>query len=54
VVVEAEVLVGGREADQHRGVDLGSEQGCVEDAGEVEPLVADPDPRARVDAVDAK
>ena len=38
---------------EHRGVDFGGEHGGVEDADEVEPLPADPDPLARVDAVDA-
>ena len=53
VAVEAEVLLRGGVSDEHRGVDFGGEHGGVEDADEVEPLPADPDPLAGVDAVDA-
>ena len=52
MAVEAEVALGGREADEHGAVDLGGEQRRGEDAGEVEPLAAEPDPLAGVDAVD--
>ena len=46
MAVEAEVGLGGGEADEDGGVDVGGEHGGVEDAGDVEPLVADPDPLA--------
>ena len=51
--VEAEVGLRGGEADQDGGVDLRGEGGGVEDAREVEPLAADPDPLAGPDPVDA-
>ena len=54
VSVEAEVFLGGGVADNDGGVDGGGEHGRFEDAGEVEPLAADPDPFARVDVVDAE
>ena len=44
---------GGAEADQDRGVDLRGEGGGAQDAREVEPLAADPDPLAGPDPVDA-
>ena len=49
-----EVGLGGGEADQDGVVDLGGEHGRVEDAGDVEPHAADPDPLAGEDAVDAE
>ena len=52
MAVEAKIRLGGREPDEDRGVDLGGQDGRVEDAGDVEPLVVDPDPLAGVDAVD--
>ena len=54
VAVEAEVFLGRGEADEDGGVDVGGEHGRVEDAGDVEPLAADPDALAGVDAVDAE
>ena len=54
VAVEAEVGLGGGEADEHGAVDLGRERGRGEDAGDVEPHAAEPDPLAGVDAVDAE
>ena len=52
VAVEAEVVLGGREADEDRGVDVGGEHGGVQDAGYVEPHVVEPDPLAGEDPVD--
>src|SRR5207244_1401559 len=52
VTVEGEEALGGAEADEDGAVDLGREGGGREDAGEVEPLPAEPDPFPRVDAVD--
>jgi hypothetical protein len=52
VAVEAQVALGGGEADQHGVVDLGREPGRAKDAREVEPLAAEPDPLTRVAAVD--
>ena len=54
MAVEAEVLLCGGVADQDGGVDGGGEHGRFEDAGHVEPLAADPDAFAGVDAVDAE
>ena len=54
VAVEAQVFLGGGVADQDGGVDGGGEHGRFEDAGEVEPLAADPDAFVGVDAVDAE
>ena len=54
VAVEAEVGLGGGEADEHGAVDLGGERRRAEDAGDVEPLPAEPDALAGVDAVDAE
>ena len=42
MAVEAEVVLGGGEADEDRGVDVGGEHGGVQDAGHVEPLVVEP------------
>ena len=53
VPVEAEILLGGGKANQDRGVDPGSEGRGFEDAHEVEPHAADPDPLAGPDPVDA-
>src|SRR5260370_12320415 len=50
--VEVQVALGGGKADQDGGVDLGGEHGGLEDAGQVEPLAAEPDPLAGPDAVD--
>lgn len=52
--VETEVGLRGREADQHRRVDLGCEHGGSENADNVEPLAADDDAFARQDLVDAE
>ncbi len=52
MAVEAEVTLGGREADEDRAVDLGRQQGGRENAGEVEPLAAEPHSLAGIDAVD--
>ena len=52
MAVEAEVVLGGGEADEDRGVDVGGEHGRVQDAGHVEPHVVEPDPLAGVDPVD--
>ena len=54
VIVEAEVGLGGGEADEHGAVDLGGEHGGAEDSRDVEPLPAQPDALAGVDAVDAE
>jgi hypothetical protein len=54
VAVEAEVALGGRKADQDRAVDVGGKRCRLEDADDVEPLVAEPDPLAWVDAADAE
>ena len=54
VAVVVQVVLGGGVADQHRGVDLGGQHGGLEDAGEVEPHAADPDPLAGADRVDAQ
>ena len=54
VAVEAQVGLCRGVADQDGGVDGGGEHGGFEDAGDVEPLAADPDPLAGVDAVDAE
>ena len=54
VAVEVQVLLGGREADQDRGVDLRGVGVRVEDAGDVEPLAAGPDPHPGPDPVDAQ
>src|SRR5712691_1752440 len=54
MVVEGEVALGGRKADQDGAVDFGGEQGRVEDAGDVEPLATEPDPFAGNDAVDSE
>ncbi len=54
VPVEVQVLLRGGEADQDRRVDLGGVGVRVEDAGDVEPLAADPDPHAGPDPVDAQ
>jgi hypothetical protein len=52
VAVEVQVLLGRREADQDRRVDLRRVGGRVEDAGQVEPLAADPDAHPGPDPVD--
>ena len=52
MTVETEVALGSREADEHARVDLGSEHGRIEDAGEVEPHAAEPDPLAGVETLD--
>jgi hypothetical protein len=52
VAVEAQVFLCRGATDQDGGVDVRGEHGGFEDAGEVEPLAADPDPFAGVDAVD--
>ena len=52
VAVEAQVLLCRGVADQDGGVDGRGEHGRFEDAGHVEPLAADPDAFAGVDAVD--
>ena len=54
VAVEAQVFLCRGVADEDGGVDGGGEHGGFEDAGEVEPLAAHPDPLAGVDAVDAE
>ena len=54
VAVEAQVLLRRGVADQDGGVDGGGEHGRFEDAGEVEPMAADPDAFVGVDAVDAE
>ena len=54
VTVEAEVGLGGGEADEHGAVDLGGQHGGAENSGDVEPLPAQPDALAGVDAVDAE
>src|SRR5258708_34889795 len=52
MAVEVEVVLGGGKAGQDGGVDLGGEHGGLENAGQVEPLAAEPDPLAGPDAVD--
>ena len=54
MIVEAEVGLGGGEADEHRAVDLGRQRRGAEDSRDVEPLAAQPDALAGVDAVDAE
>ena len=54
MAVEVQVLLRGREADEHLGVDLGRERRRVQDARDVEPHVVEPDPFAGIDAVDAE
>jgi len=54
VIVEPEVRLGGGKADEHGAVDLGSEYGGAENSCDVEPLPAQPDPLAGVDAVDSE
>ena len=52
VTVEAQVVLGGREADEDRGVDFGGQDGRLQDAGHVEPHVVGPDPLTGKDPVD--
>ena len=52
VAVEVQVVLRRGVADQHRGIDLGGQHGRVEDAGDVEPHAADPDPLTGEDLVD--
>src|SRR6202011_2064696 len=52
VPVEAQVSLCRGVADQDGGVDRGGEHSRFEDAGEIEPLAAHPDPLAGVDAID--
>src|SRR5205085_8275062 len=47
-------VAGGAEPDQNGVVDLRGELGWPEDAGDIEPLPADPDALAPVDVVDAE
>src|SRR5215469_5342846 len=54
VTAEVQVVLGGGEPDQDRGVETGGEDGGFEDPGQVEPLAAEPDPLAGPDAVDAE
>ena len=54
VTVEAEVGLGGGEADEHGAVDLRGQDRGAEDPGDVEPLPAQPDALAGIDAVDAE
>jgi hypothetical protein len=50
--VESEIALGGCEADEHRGVDLGCKLRGRENAGHVEPLAAEPDALTGIDAPD--
>ena len=50
----AEVPLGGRVADQGAVVDVGRQRRGLQDAGDVEPLAAQPDPLIGVDPVDAQ
>src|SRR6516165_730057 len=54
MAVETEICVRGLESDEDRDVDLRGEDGGLEDARQVEPLVAYPDAFAWVDPVDAE
>src|SRR5262249_53861175 len=54
VPVEVQVVLGGGEPDQDRGVEVGGQDGGAQDAGQVEPLAAEPDPLAGPDAADAE
>src|SRR5215468_6384812 len=54
VPVEVQVALRGGEPDQHGGVNLRGQDGGAQDAGQVEPLAADPDPLAGPDAADAE
>ncbi len=54
MAVEAEVLLGGGEADEDGVVDFGGEDGGFEDAGEVEPHAAEPNALPWVEAVDTE
>ena len=54
VAVEVEVRLGRRETDEHRAIDLWGQYGLVEDAGDVEPHIANPDPFSLEDPVDAQ
>jgi hypothetical protein len=54
VAAVLQVGAGGGVADEDCGVDFGGEGGGLEDAGEVEPHAAGPDPLAGPDAVDAQ
>ena len=50
----AKILLGGGIPDQDADVDVGLERRGVEDARDVEPLAAQPDPLIGVHAVDAE
>ena len=54
VAVKTEVGLRGGEADQHGRVDLGRQDGLVEDPDHVEPHASEPDALAREDVVDAQ
>src|SRR5207237_3983574 len=54
VSVEAQVFPCRGVADKNGGVDIGGQHGGFQDAGEVEPLAADPDALAGVYVVDAE
>src|SRR5262249_16853309 len=50
VPVEVQVVLGGGEPDQDGGIDLRGQDRGAQDAGQVEPLAAEPDPFAGPDA----
>src|SRR5262249_28176882 len=54
VPVEVQVALGGGEPDQGRAVEVGGQHGGFEDAGQVEPLAAEPDPFAGADPAAAE
>ena len=54
MAVETQIGARGLESDEYGGVDLRGEDGGLEYARQVEPLVAHPDALGRVDPVDAE
>ena len=54
VAVEVQVVLGGGEADEDGGVDLGGVGVGFEDAGDIQPLAGGADPQAGPDPVDAR
>src|SRR6185312_9562200 len=54
MAVKVQVLLGGGEADQDGGVEFGGVGVGAQDAGDVQPLAAGPDPHSRPDPVDAQ
>lgn len=54
MAVRVEIRLGGRESDEDRCVDVGSQYCRVQDASDVEPLVAEPDALTRKDSVETE